>query len=65
MVGFLFFAVDVLKVCFSVHELGYQTEFEAAVLGFTKVVAVELEDVWMVIDFHELNCLFFVFIEFI
>jgi hypothetical protein len=64
-VGFLFLAVDVLEVTLSIHELGDQAEFEAVVLGFAEVVAVEFEDVGVVVDFHQLNGLLLVFIQFV
>lgn len=62
---FLAFPVDHFEVGVVVHVLRDDAKTIRRVLRFREVVAVEANDVRAVLDFRELHCFFFVFVELI
>lgn len=63
LVGFLFFTVDGFEVGLGVDVLGEDAQLEAVLLGFAEVVAVEFDDVGVVLHFCQLGSLLLVLVE--
>lgn len=62
-VGFLALAVHELEVGLLLHELSDDAQLERTVLSLCEVIAVELDDVGVVLHLHELYCFLLVLVE--
>ena len=63
----LLFALSehIFEVGAVVHELSDQTHSEGVVHGFVEIVAVEMNDICVVLGFGKLDCFLFILVEFL